>query len=69
MDGELMTDGRLELVAVVLVLALDFLRFLCLNMRLTRFDVVATEPDSSESELDELEELELSDEDEEFMRS
>lgn len=53
----------------MLVLALDFLRFLCLNMRLTRLDVVATDPDASESESEELEELELSDDEEEFIRS
>lgn len=53
----------------MLVLALDFLRFLCLNMRLTRLDVVATDPDASESESEDLDELELSDDEEEFIRS
>lgn len=57
-------------MAVVLVLALDFLRFLCLNIRLTRLEVVATDPDASESVSEELDELELSDDDDdEFMRS
>lgn len=52
---------------MVLVEALDLRRFLCLKIRLTRWPAVATDPEADDSESDELDELELSDEDGEFI--